>query len=59
MNDSDIEFIAEEKITQAASTHSTSLTTAEANLQLVTSDNQSKKKKKRKEKKNYESGAKI
>ena len=50
MDDSGIEFIAEEKITQAASTHSTSLATAEANLQLVTSDNQSKKKKKKKRK---------
>ena len=32
MNDSDSEFIAEEEITQAASTQDTSLTTSEANL---------------------------
>ena len=33
MNDSDTESIAEEEITQAASTQDTSLTTPEANLQ--------------------------
>ena len=44
MNDSDTEFIAEEEITQAASTQDTSLTTPEANLHVVPSDNQSKKK---------------
>ena len=48
MNDSDNEFIAEEEITQAASTQDTSLTTPEANLQVVPSDNQSKKKEKNK-----------
>ena len=50
MNDSDTEFIAEEKITQAASTQDTSLTTPEANLHVVPSDNQSKNKKKNKKK---------
>ena len=44
MNDSDSEFIAEEKITRAASTQDTSLTTLETNLHVVLSDNQSKKK---------------
>ena len=44
MNDSDTEFIAEEQVTQAASTQDTSLTTSEANLHVVPSDNQSKKK---------------
>ena len=48
MHDSDIEFIAEEEITQAASTQDTSLTTPEANLHVVPSDNQSKKKEKNK-----------
>ena len=48
MNDSDTEFIAEEEISQAASTKGTSLTTPEANLQVVPSDNQSKKKEKNK-----------
>ena len=48
MNDSDTEFIAEEEITQAASTQDTSLTTPEANLHVVPSDNQSKKKEKNK-----------
>ena len=48
MNDSDNEFIAEEEITQAGSTQDTSLTTPEANLQVVPSDNQSKKKEKNK-----------
>ena len=51
MNDSDTEFIAEEKITQAASTQDTSLTTTEANLHVVPSDNQSKKKEKNKKEK--------
>ena len=46
MNDSDTEFIAEKKIIQAASTQDTSLTTPEAKLQVVPSDNQSKKKEK-------------
>ena len=49
MNDSDTEFIAEEEITQAASTQDTSLTTPEANLHVVPSDNQSEKKKNKKE----------
>ena len=48
MNDSDTEFIAEEEITQVASTQDTSLTTPEANLHVVPSDNQSKKKEKNK-----------
>ena len=48
MNDSDTELIAEEEITQAASTQDTSLTTAEANLRVVPSDSQSKKKEKNK-----------
>ena len=48
MNDSDSELIAEEEITQATSTQVTSLTTPEANLHVVPSDNQSKKKEKRK-----------
>ena len=48
MNDSDTEFIAEEEIMQAASTQGTSLTTPEANLHIVLSDNQSKKKEKNK-----------
>ena len=48
MNDSDTELIAEEEITQAASTQDTSLTTPEANLHVVPSDNQSKKKEKNK-----------
>ena len=50
MNDSDTEFIAEEEITQAASTQDTSLTTPEANLHVVPSDNQSKRKEKSKNK---------
>ena len=49
MNDSGTDFIAEEKITQAASTQDTFLTTPEANLNEVPSDNQSKKKEKKKE----------
>ena len=44
----DSEFIAEEEITQAASTLDTSLTTPETNLHVVQSDNQSKKKEKNK-----------
>ena len=48
MNDSDTDFIAEEEIAQAASTQDTSLTTPEANLNVVPSDNQSKKKEKNK-----------
>ena len=39
MNDSDTDFIAEEEITQAASTQDTFLTTPEANLNEVPSDN--------------------
>ena len=46
MNDSDTELI---EITQAASTQDTSLTTPEANLHVVPSDNQSEKKKNKKE----------
>ena len=46
MNDSDIKFIAEEEITQAASTQDTSLNTPEANLPVVKTDSQSKKKEK-------------
>ena len=57
MNDTNTEIIAEEEITQAASTQNTSLTTAEANLHVVPSDNLSKKKEKTK-KKNYGSGPK-
>ena len=48
MNDSDTEFIAEEEITQAASTQDTSLTTPEANLHVVPSHNQSRKREKSK-----------
>ena len=48
MNDSDTEFIAEEEIAQVASTQDTSLTTPEANLHVVPSDNQSKKREKNK-----------
>ena len=47
MNDSDTEFIAE-VIAQLASIRDTSLTTPEANLHVVPSDNQSKKKEKNK-----------
>ena len=50
MNDSDTEFVAEEKITKAASTQDTSLNTPEANLYVVPSDNQWQSEKK---KKNY------
>ena len=39
MNYSDTEFIAEEQITQAASTQDTSMTTPEANLPVVPIDN--------------------
>ena len=46
MNDSDTEFITE--ITQAAILQNISLTTSEANLHIVPSDNQSKKKEKNK-----------
>ena len=42
MNISATEFIAEEEITQAAGTQYTSLTTPEANLHVIPSDNQSK-----------------
>ena len=38
MNDSDTEFITEEKITQAASTKDTSLTTPEAKLHIIPSE---------------------
>ena len=48
MNDSDTEFIAEEAITQASITQDTCLTTPEANLHVVPSDNQSKRKDKNK-----------
>ena len=48
MSNSDTEFIAEEEIKQAARTQDTSLTTPEANLYVVPSDNQSKKKEKNK-----------
>ena len=46
MNDSDIKFIAEEEITQAASIQDTSLTTPEADLHVVKTNSQSKKKEK-------------
>ena len=46
---SQTEFIAEEEITQAASTQNTFLTTPEANLHVVPSDNQSKNKEKNKQ----------
>ena len=48
MNDSDIEFIAEEEITQAAIPQGTSWTTPEVNLNVVPRDNQSKRKEKNK-----------
>ena len=48
MNDSDTEVIAEEEIAQAATTQGTSLTTPEANLPIMSSDNHSKKKEKNK-----------
>ena len=44
INDSDTDFIAEEEITQVASTQDTSLTTPETILHIVPSDNQLKKK---------------
>ena len=53
MNDSDTEFIAEEELTQAASTQDTSLTTPEVDftwLHVVPSHNQSKKREKNKSK---------
>ena len=43
MNDSDIEFKAEEESTQAGNTQDTTLTTPETNLHVVPSDNQSNK----------------
>ena len=46
MNHCDTEFITEEEITPAASTQDTSLTTTEANLHVVPSNNQSKVKEK-------------
>ena len=46
MNDSDTEFIAEEEITQGDCTKNTYLTTPEANLHIVPSDNLSKNKEK-------------
>ena len=49
MNYPDTEFIAVEEITQAASTQDISLTTPEANLHIVPSDNQSKKEKNKSE----------
>ena len=48
MNDSDTQFIAKEKITQAASAKDASLTTPDANLHAAPSDNQSKTKEKNK-----------
>ena len=42
MNDADIEFIAEEEITQAVSTQDTSLTTPEANLHVTISHRKKK-----------------
>ena len=42
INDSGTEFIAEGETTQATSTQDTSLTTPEANLHAVPSENQSK-----------------
>ena len=47
-NDSDTDFIAEEETTQAASPQDTSLTTPEANLHVVPTDNWSMKKEKNK-----------
>ena len=44
INDPDTEFIAEEEIKQPATMQDTSLTTPEANLHVVSNDNQSKKK---------------
>ena len=48
MNDSDTQFIAEKGIALAASIQDTVLTTPEANLQVVPSDNESYKKEKNK-----------
>ena len=48
MNDSDTEFIGGEEITLVASTQATFLTTPEANLHVVLSDNHAKKKEKKK-----------
>ena len=50
INDSEIEVIAEEEITEAAITQGTSLTTPEANVNAIPSDNQSIKKEKNKKK---------
>ena len=52
MNGSDTEFIAEEEITQGASTQDTSLTTPEANLYVV-QVTISQRRRKRTKKKNY------
>ena len=54
-NDSDTKFIAEEEITEAASTQNVSLTTPEANLHVVTI---SHRREKRTRKKDYGSGLK-
>ena len=48
LNDSDTELIAEGEVTQAIGIQDTSLTTPEANFQVIPSDNQSKKKKEQK-----------
>ena len=50
INDSEIEVIAEEEITEAAITQGTSLTTPEANVNAIPSDNHSIKKEKNKKK---------
>ena len=50
INNSEIEVIAEEEITEAAITQGTSLTTPEANVNAIPSDNQSIKKEKNKKK---------
>ena len=42
INDSDTGFVAEEEVVQAGSTQDTSLTTSEANLHVVPSENQKK-----------------
>ena len=55
MNNSNTEFIAEEEIIQVASTQDISLTTPEANLHAVPSDNQSKSKEKNKKRRIIES----
>ena len=54
VNDSDTEFIAQEEITEPASIQDTSLTSFEANLHIVPSDNQSKKKEKNKKEELWE-----